>query len=609
MVTTFKISRLSVIFTGIIGAMTIVILGNVAPAHAATFTVTNTDADGAGSLYQAITDANAAPDHDTIEFNIPGTGPHTINYLREGVNPSDPDEIGGLPQITTPMTIDGCSQVGSVCAIDSLAPMIEIRGDYTGTIENPAGLSSAAAGFRISNASGVTIRGLTINRITQYQCPPPSIPIPCSSNRTNAVGATNSPNITYEYNIIGTDNVGTPGLGDDNGTSYGLQAADSSNAIIRHNIVGSYYRAIIVAGTTDALVEANIVGTNNENTDAIGTLSSTSTGIYVGINATNTTIKDNLVANYGRGISVATYSSTTQETSHDTLIIGNRVGITPDGSPLGGINVGINTACATGVQIGSLNPGEGNLIANYEGSGVSIASPSNCDAGTHGYIVMGNEIRDNGAAGVSVTDGSGADPFDMTIRRNSIYNNGGLGIDLTTGDFFGDGVTPNAPAGEVRSGPNNLLNYPVITGFEPGSAIVQGNYEGPASQTFTLDFYTNETIDPSGHGEGQTWIGSGEVTTDTSGTAEFTFTFNVDVPEGQFVSATATDADGNTSEFSSNVVMPTYPSPANTPNSPSEDGSLAKTGANMLTPIFASLGMLGLGLVTTIASRHIARKS
>ena len=46
---------------------------------AATFTVTNTDDTGPGSLRQAILDANAAPGLDTIAFNIPGAGVHTIS--------------------------------------------------------------------------------------------------------------------------------------------------------------------------------------------------------------------------------------------------------------------------------------------------------------------------------------------------------------------------------------------------------------------------------------------------------------------------------------------------------------------------------------------------
>ena len=72
-----------------------------APLAAATFTVTNTNDSGAGSLRQAILDANANAGLDTIAFNIPGAGVHTIT-------PATP-----LDTITDPVTIDGYTQLGS----------------------------------------------------------------------------------------------------------------------------------------------------------------------------------------------------------------------------------------------------------------------------------------------------------------------------------------------------------------------------------------------------------------------------------------------------------------------------------------------------------------
>src|SRR5215470_14040387 len=67
----------------------------------ATFTVTNTDDSGQGSLRQAILDANATPGLDTIAFNIPGAGVHTIT------------PVTSLDPILDPVLIDGYSQPGS----------------------------------------------------------------------------------------------------------------------------------------------------------------------------------------------------------------------------------------------------------------------------------------------------------------------------------------------------------------------------------------------------------------------------------------------------------------------------------------------------------------
>jgi hypothetical protein len=67
---------------------------------------------------------------------------------------------------------------------------------------------------------------------------------------------------------------------------------------------------------------------------------------------------------------------------------------------------------------------------------------------------------------------------------------------------------------------------------------------------FRVEFFANAAPDPSGFGEGQTFLGFANVTTDASG--HFGGTANVAgaVPAGQKVTATATDPAGNTSEFS-----------------------------------------------------------
>ena len=76
------------------------LISAIKPATAATFVVTNTADAGLGSLRQAIQSANSLPGPDLIQFNIPGTGVHTI------VAGSD------LPFVTDALTIDGTSQPG-----------------------------------------------------------------------------------------------------------------------------------------------------------------------------------------------------------------------------------------------------------------------------------------------------------------------------------------------------------------------------------------------------------------------------------------------------------------------------------------------------------------
>jgi hypothetical protein len=131
------------------------------------------------------------------------------------------------------------------------------------------------------------------------------------------------------------------------------------------------------------------------------------------------------------------------------------------------------------------------------------------------------------------------------IRENAIYGNGGLGIDLDN-----DGVTFN-DLDDSEVGPAGLLNFPRLTYvWSGGSTRVAGTLHSAAGQTFTLDFYANQAADPSGFGEGQRFLGSQLVTTDSLGNASFDARLPSATAKGERVTATTTDAAGNTSEFS-----------------------------------------------------------
>ena len=158
-----------------------------------------------------------------------------------------------------------------------------------------------------------------------------------------------------------------------------------------------------------------------------------------------------------------------------------------------------------------------------------------------------NVIAFNTGAGVAVTDASSTG---NSIRGNSIHDNGGLGIDLG-----GDGVTLNDSTGHV--GPNNYQNFPVVTSTTFGGGVTQviGHLDSTPNTTFTLDFYASTLRDPSGYGEGQTYLGSTTVTTDGSGHASFTAMVAATPAGQQFLSITATDPGRNTSEFSGATII------------------------------------------------------
>ena len=124
-------------------------------AQAATFTVTNTNDSGAGSLRQAIVDANNAAGADTISFNIPGSDPD----CDPATHVCTITPVTQLPLITSPVTVDGYTQPGSSANTvpngDNAVLQIEISGVILGN--NSSGL------VLVAGASGSTISALVID--------------------------------------------------------------------------------------------------------------------------------------------------------------------------------------------------------------------------------------------------------------------------------------------------------------------------------------------------------------------------------------------------------------------------------------------------------------
>jgi hypothetical protein len=175
-------------------------------------------------------------------------------------------------------------------------------------------------------------------------------------------------------------------------------------------------------------------------------------------------------------------------------------------------------------------------------NGVVIGSGASRNTVGGATAALANTIHFNTLAGVSVLSGTR-----NALRRNSIASNGRLGIDLAPA-----GVNPNVPGGSA-SGPNLMENYPVIASAvsSGGSTTISGSFNStPNASNVRLDFYRSTACDASGFGEGATFIGTKVVATNAAGNATFTVTFAAAVPTGSAVTATATDTNGNTSEFS-----------------------------------------------------------
>jgi CSLREA domain-containing protein len=203
--------------------------------------------------------------------------------------------------------------------------------------------------------------------------------------------------------------------------------------------------------------------------------------------------------------------------------------VTLDGSVAGSQADGLHVS-AGGSTVRGL------AITGFAGDGVRLE-------GDGGNLLVCNAIFSNGGAGVRVADGQG-----NLIAPNSVFDNNGLGIDL--GDA---GPTAN-DTDDLDLGANVLQNAPVLLQAVPYTSTllaVEGRLHSQAASTYTLQFYASPACDPSFYGEGQTYLGIIALPTGEDGNFYFRAFFSTTTSlQGHYVSATATDAEGNTSEFS-----------------------------------------------------------
>lgn len=323
----------------------------------------------------------------------------------------------------------------------------------------------------------------------------------------------------------------TIGLADDGDTPYGNGSA------------GIW----IIGGSSGNVVSGNIVS-ENQNSGIVltgGAQANTVSGNVVGLNRTETSARPNrdqgLAVTNGATLNVIlgnVFSGNTLdgvvlwEPGEANSIQGNFIGTSAGGTPFGNGGAGIQLAgvdTGSRTMIGGPLPGQGNVIANNAASGILVKDP----------------------AGPAVA------PFpNATISRNSIYANGLLGIDLTTTDVspLGNGITVN-DASDTDVGPNGLLNTPGLQAARlSGSTLaVDLHMKAGTGTTLTVEFFKAD----ASQDEGQVYLGSATAASnDLLHTASLS---GLGVIAGDYVVATATDALGNTSEFSAGVRVEDVP--------------------------------------------------
>jgi hypothetical protein len=342
-------------------------------------------------------------------------------------------------------------------------------------------------------------------------------------------------NVFIQGNVIGLNASGTAvvsnlysGISILNGASRNVIGGTTAGA--GNVISGNFQEGLRIsdAGTSNNVVQGNLIGTGPQGTNAFP---NEIDGLSIRNGASSNLIGgaisgagDVISGNDGYGIALG------DPDTSGNVIQGNRIGVDRTGTnALPNANAGVLlSGGAANNAIGGTNNGAANIIAY------------------------------NGADGIAITD-------DMTtgntIRGNSIFDNNGLGLNLAGGIEDSFGVTTN-DVGDADTGPNNLQNFPVITNAvaNGGTTMINGSLQSATNRSYWIDLYRNTTADASGYGEGEHYLGSVSLNTDTNGSGAFSFAATGGWA-GQFITTTATDTQsGDTSEFSS-VFLPTVPPP------------------------------------------------
>lgn len=311
----------------------------------------------------------------------------------------------------------------------------------------------------------------------------------------------------------------------------GLRLADDN--VVRGLVIHGFITGIGVGGSygwdPDLRPSNNRIEENYIGTDATGTIAVPNGGgaDFHGFGspfaqATGNAIWGNLISgNQNSGIGLCD--------ADRTEIVDNLIGTDRTGSTaLGNGRDGIVLTCAGSPR----NLIQGNTIAWNGGNGI-LDAPD---------FRFGVSFTANGHQGNHITG-------------NSIHSNGGLGIDVLPPPFP-SGEPPFTPTPndscDGDTGGNLRQNFPEITRAERAGAatIVEGFLNSTPNAAYTVELFASETADPSGAGEGQTFLAALAVAADGSCLGNFSVTLPIAVPPGDVITATATDNAGNTSEFS-----------------------------------------------------------
>jgi hypothetical protein len=395
--------------------------------------------------------------------------------------------------------------------------------------------------------------------------------------------------LTYAGEIAISDNL----ISGNTGSGLYLRGG---NHVIEDNLIGTDPTGMsaranggaVYLGDAQVHVERNIMAGNNNGIAVSGSLAEgTFLDNRIGVNGANAKLGNGgsnfrfvynkpgfVIGAPGKGnkIGASLRGIVLDDTSEGVIIQSNFIGWIPGapGKDIGHTESGI-LGGGRNHQIGGDTLAERNVISRNTSTGIHlsgsghriqgnwIGSDTNNTAaiGNRNGIVLddafdvlvggadaeGNVIRNNQDTGLLIR-GQG-----ITALSNRIYGNGLLPIDL-----IGTAGLDANDAGDFDPGSNGMQNAPVIESAvnSGGNMHIEAHLESQPFTQYTVQFFNSPACHGSGGGEATTLLGTTVVLSDNTGGAYIPF--NAAATAG-VVSATATDALGNTSELGNCVAV------------------------------------------------------
>jgi hypothetical protein len=495
------------------------------------------------------------------------------------------NSIGG-PSLKQPTLVSGNATVGVLISAGSTgntvtsATSIGVNISNTAALPNEWGievLNSSANTLDAEATAGNTIDGALISgNSTRNQIDgtfgdfEADIPNPTGVLITtpgNTVGANFISNTNYGLEILGSGATGNLVSGGEYDGNYdGLYIDNAPNTTVKGDatLYGNSNAGLVIfgSGASGTVVQGSFFGTFDgeilPGTQAIGVLINGAPDTTIGGTAAG---QGNVIANNTRYGVVIENAGATGNVLEGNLIGNNVVNQVSSAIPNG---TGVQILNASGNTIGGTAAGAANAISGNTVDGVLLDGP-----GATGNLIEGNFIGTNALRtqflgnrlGIDIQGAAGNTVGDTAAGAGNVIAGNGYGVRVTDG--AGDAILSNtmyhnAVAGIALVGTgNDAQAAPVLTSasVSGGQTVITGTLTGVANTAYTLQFFANPLLQSLINVEGFQLLGSATVTTGADGTATFSITLPVQANVGDFVTATATDPNGNTSPFSTQDIQ------------------------------------------------------